>query len=230
MLFKEDLIPAVIQDHKTKEVLMLGYMNQASLAKTLETKLVTFYSRSKKRLWTKGEESKNYLKLVEIKIDCDYDTLLIQATPAGPTCHTGKKTCFFRDLDSFLLRKIYHVYLCLKKNDLATDSTTSKLFQKKDQSFFWKRFKEELQELKDVKSGAHSHTTLEKDLILEGHQTLYWLILFCIQKGDSIEVFLKNDDLDLIKNLVQEEGINFSEILLYDYDEMKKKKYLEKFL
>jgi phosphoribosyl-ATP pyrophosphohydrolase/phosphoribosyl-AMP cyclohydrolase len=88
------LIPAIIQDSETKSVLMLGYMNEESIKKTIETQKVTFFSRSKQRLWTKGEESGNFLNLVSIKNDCDGDTLLIQAKPVGPTCHTGADTCW----------------------------------------------------------------------------------------------------------------------------------------
>ena len=88
------LIPAIIQDSETKTVLMLGYMNAESYQKTLDTKKVTFYSRSKQRLWTKGEESGNFLNLVDIKNDCDNDTILIQVKPEGPTCHTGSDTCW----------------------------------------------------------------------------------------------------------------------------------------
>ncbi len=88
------LIPAIVQDSETKNVLMLGYMNEESLQKTIETGKVTFYSRSKQRLWTKGEESGNFLELVDIKNDCDGDSLLIQVRPVGPTCHTGLDTCW----------------------------------------------------------------------------------------------------------------------------------------
>ena len=88
------LIPAIIQDATTKTVLMLGYMNKEALEKTTSTNQVTFFSRSKNRLWTKGEESGNTLELVDIKVDCDHDTLLIQANPKGPTCHTGSDTCW----------------------------------------------------------------------------------------------------------------------------------------
>jgi phosphoribosyl-AMP cyclohydrolase / phosphoribosyl-ATP pyrophosphohydrolase len=88
------LIPAIIQDSETKAVLMLGYMNAESYQKTLDTKKVTFFRRSKQRLWTKGEESGNFLNLVAIKNDCDDDTLLIQVRPEGPTCHTGSDTCW----------------------------------------------------------------------------------------------------------------------------------------
>lgn len=88
------LVPAIIQDACTKNVLMLGYMNQESLEKTQEIGKVTFFSRSKKRLWTKGEESGNFLNVVDIKNDCDQDTLLITVNPVGPTCHTGSDTCW----------------------------------------------------------------------------------------------------------------------------------------
>lgn len=88
------LVPAIVQDAKTEQVLMLGYMNEASLAKTQETGLVTFYSRSRQELWTKGETSGNTLKLNSITVDCDNDTLLVRATPTGPTCHEGTISCF----------------------------------------------------------------------------------------------------------------------------------------
>lgn len=90
----DGLVPAIIQDATTKNVLMLGYMNAEAFEKTKETKLITFYSRTKKRLWTKGEESGNVLHLVDIKLDCDNDTLLISVNPNGPTCHKGTDTCW----------------------------------------------------------------------------------------------------------------------------------------
>lgn len=93
-LNEKGLIPAIIQDNNTNKVLMLGYMNQESLDKTIETKKVTFFSRSKNRLWTKGEESGNFLNLISIENDCDNDTLLIKVIPNGPTCHKGTDTCW----------------------------------------------------------------------------------------------------------------------------------------
>jgi phosphoribosyl-ATP pyrophosphohydrolase/phosphoribosyl-AMP cyclohydrolase len=90
----DGLVPAIIQDATTKKVLMLGYMNQEAFDKTVATKLVTFFSRTKNRLWTKGEESGNTLTLIAIKLDCDSDSLLIQVTPSGPTCHKGTDTCW----------------------------------------------------------------------------------------------------------------------------------------
>jgi phosphoribosyl-ATP pyrophosphohydrolase/phosphoribosyl-AMP cyclohydrolase len=92
--YKDGLVPAVVQDYTTQKVLMLGFMDEKALKKTEETGLVTFYSRSKNRLWTKGEESGNHLQLRQILVDCDKDTLLIKAEPTGPVCHTGADTCW----------------------------------------------------------------------------------------------------------------------------------------
>jgi phosphoribosyl-ATP pyrophosphohydrolase/phosphoribosyl-AMP cyclohydrolase len=92
--YNDGLVPAITQDHITGKVLMLGFMNKEALEVTEQLRRVTFYSRSKKRLWTKGEESGNYLELVSIKADCDNDTLLVKAIPHGPVCHTGADTCF----------------------------------------------------------------------------------------------------------------------------------------
>lgn len=91
------LLPAIIQDNNTGKVLMLGYMNEESFNKTKETNKVTFFSRSKQRLWTKGEESGNFLEVVDISMDCDADTFLIKVNPIGPVCHTGKDTCWFEE-------------------------------------------------------------------------------------------------------------------------------------
>lgn len=100
--YLDGLVPAIVQDHLTGTVLMLGYMNEEAWAKTLETGLVTFYSRSKSRLWTKGETSGNVLKVKKVLPDCDRDSLLILAEPAGPVCHTGTMTCFGDEATSFL--------------------------------------------------------------------------------------------------------------------------------
>ena len=93
----DGLVPAVIQDAQTKNILMLGYMNQEAIDKTLETKKVTFFSRSKNRLWTKGETSGNFMNLVDFKVDCDNDTILVRANPVGPVCHTGTDTCWHEE-------------------------------------------------------------------------------------------------------------------------------------
>jgi phosphoribosyl-ATP pyrophosphohydrolase/phosphoribosyl-AMP cyclohydrolase len=126
----DGLIPVIIQDSNTNIVLILGYMNNEAFEKTKNEKRVTFYSRSKKRLWTKGEESGNFLNVDEIKIDCDNDTLLIKAKPTGPTCHTGADTCFNEKNESIdFLRKLEHIIMD-RKNNPTDKSYTSSLFAK----------------------------------------------------------------------------------------------------
>jgi phosphoribosyl-ATP pyrophosphohydrolase/phosphoribosyl-AMP cyclohydrolase len=126
------LVPAIIQDATTKNVLMLGYMNEESLAKTLETKQVTFFSRSKNRLWTKGEESGNFLNVVDIKNDCDNDALLIQVNPVGPTCHTGTDTCWGEtNIENYgFLSQLEQVIQNRKDNADLETSYVSSLFKK----------------------------------------------------------------------------------------------------
>ena len=128
--YADGLVPAIVQDAYTNVVLMLGFMNSEALDKTYETKLVTFYSRTKQRLWTKGETSKNYLHLVDIKIDCDNDTLLIKAEPDGPVCHTGSDTCFNEDNanDNFLTK--FEKVISDRKDNPTEKSYTSSLFKK----------------------------------------------------------------------------------------------------
>jgi len=123
------LIPAIIQDYNTKEVLMLGFMNQEAYEKTLESKQVTFYSRTRNSLWVKGETSGNYLNVKEILPDCDNDTLLVLAEPAGPVCHTGDKTCFANQNVSFDLNYLQQV-IDKRKMEMPEGSYTTKLFTK----------------------------------------------------------------------------------------------------
>ena len=125
------LIPAIIQDSETKTVLMLGYMNAESYQKTLDTKKVTFYSRSKQRLWTKGEESGNFLNLVDIKNDCDNDTLLIQVKPEGPTCHTGLDTCWqeTNNQEYGFISKLENTIKVRKENADSEKSYVASLFK-----------------------------------------------------------------------------------------------------
>jgi len=129
---KDGLVPAIIQDAITKNVLMLGYMNEEALEKTKATKQVTFYSRTKQRLWTKGEESGNVLNLVDIKVDCDNDTLLIQANPKGPTCHLGTDTCWGQDnLQNFgFLTQLEAIIKDRKENFRPNESYVASLFEK----------------------------------------------------------------------------------------------------
>ncbi len=126
------LIPAIIQDSETKSVLMLGYMNAESYQKTLDTKKVTFFSRSKQRLWTKGEESGNFLNLVDIKNDCDNDTLLIQVKPEGPTCHTGSDTCWqeSNNQEYGFISKLEKTITLRRENADSEKSYVASLFEK----------------------------------------------------------------------------------------------------
>ena len=128
--YADGLVPAIIQDATTQKILMLGFMNEAALNKTKELQQVTFFSRSKNRLWTKGEESGNYLLVKEIKIDCDEDSLLIKVNPAGPVCHTGADTCWNEknEADNFL-DKLENI-IADRKNNPDEKSYTSSLFAK----------------------------------------------------------------------------------------------------
>lgn len=129
--FSKGLIPAIIQDAKTQKVLMLGYMNEEAYLKTIAEKRVTFFSRSKNRLWTKGETSENYLQVVNILVDCDQDTILIQANPEGPTCHTGADTCFNEsNQDNAAWLDYLKRVIRSRKNETAEKSYTASLFQK----------------------------------------------------------------------------------------------------
>ena len=128
--YTDGLVPAIIQDATTNKVLMLGFMNAEALIKTSELQKVTFFSRSKNRLWTKGEESGNYLFVKEIKVDCDNDTLLIKAEPAGPVCHTGADTCWDEknETNNFLVQ--LENIISERKNNPTEKSYTSSLFEK----------------------------------------------------------------------------------------------------
>ena len=127
----DGLLPAIIQDATSKTVLMLGYMNAEAVAKTQETGLVAFYSRSKQRLWTKGEESGNVLELVDLKADCDQDCLLIQAHPKGPTCHTGTDTCWGEEnTSSFGFFSALEATIAQRKAADQDDSYVASLFRK----------------------------------------------------------------------------------------------------
>lgn len=125
---KQDLIPAIVQDSSTGVVLMLGYMNEESFAKTQKEGKVTFFSRSKNRLWTKGETSGNFLNVKNILLDCDNDTILIKAVPAGPACHTGADTCFNEKNTGNFLAKLQSIIKERKRNP-SEKSYTSTLFK-----------------------------------------------------------------------------------------------------
>jgi len=128
--YTDGLVPAIVQDIETHKVLMLGFMNQEALTKTEETGKVTFFSRSKNRLWTKGEESGNFLELKSMAVDCDQDTLLIQVHPVGPVCHTGADTCWSErnHSEDFLL--YLEDIIRLRKQASPEDSYVAKLFSR----------------------------------------------------------------------------------------------------
>jgi phosphoribosyl-AMP cyclohydrolase / phosphoribosyl-ATP pyrophosphohydrolase len=127
--YGDGLVPAIVQDAATSRVLMLGFMNAEALRETERTNRVTFYSRSKRRLWTKGETSGNHLEVVSITSDCDADTLLIKAIPAGPVCHTGTDTCFGETNCGDLIAELEDV-ITDRREHLTPDSHVSRLFVK----------------------------------------------------------------------------------------------------
>lgn len=176
------LVPAIIQDANTQKVLMLGFMNREAYEKTVQTGQVTFYSRTKQRLWTKGEESGNFLNVVEIKSDCDNDTLLIYVQPVGPVCHTGTDTCwgetnsqpvmFFKELQEF----INHRY-----TEMPEGSYTTSLFQSGVNKMAQKVGEEAVETIIEACNGSNER------LIYEGADMLYHLIVLLTSKGLSIE-------------------------------------------
>ncbi len=127
--YADGLIPAIVQDAQTGKVLMLGFMNEEALMHTQQSGLVTFYSRSKQRLWTKGEESGHHLRLQSIVADCDADTLLVKAVPVGPVCHTGADTCFNEANETDFLQKLIQT-IDQRYEDRREGSYTSSLFNK----------------------------------------------------------------------------------------------------
>ena len=181
------LVPAIIQDATTKVVLMLGYMNEEALQKTQETGLVTFFSRSRQCLWTKGETSGNYLHLVDIKVDCDNDTLLIQAKPDGPTCHKGTDTCwgevnrpnpllFLSELSDFIEKR---------HEEMPEGSYTTSLFKDGLNRMAQKVGEEALELVIEATNGTNER------LIYEGSDMLYHLIVLLTSKGLRIEDMAK---------------------------------------
>ena len=182
------LIPAIIQDSETKNVLMLGYMNEESLQKTIETQKVTFYSRSKQRLWTKGEESGNFLNLVDIKNDCDGDTLLIQAKPVGPTCHTGADTCWQTEnkSDFGFLSTLEKTIKTRRENADSEKSYVASLFEKGINKIAQKVGEEAVEVVIEAKDN-NDHLFLDESADLLFH----YLILLqakCFELNDVVNV------------------------------------------
>ena len=185
------LVPAIIQDAQTKVVLMLGYMNEEALRKTQETGLVTFFSRSRQCLWTKGETSGNYLHLVDIKVDCDNDTLLIQANPDGPTCHKGTDTCWGEENkpNPLLFLSELNDFIEKRHKEMPEGSYTTSLFKDGLNRMAQKVGEEALELVIEATNGTNER------LIYEGSDMLYHLIVLLTSKGLRIE--------DMAKELIE---------------------------
>lgn len=182
------LVPAIIQDAETRNVLMLGYMNQESFDKTLETKKVTFWSRSRNCLWTKGETSGNFLHLVDIKVDCDNDTLLVKATPDGPTCHTGTDTCWgekntplVEEENPLLFLTELQDFINRRHEEMPEGSYTTSLFKDGVNRMAQKMGEEALEAVIEATNG-----TSDK-LVYEASDMIYHLIVLLTSKGLRIE-------------------------------------------
>lgn len=176
------LIPAIIQDNETNKVLMLGYMNEESLAKTKELNKVTFYSRTKKRLWTKGEESGNFLNVVSITDDCDHDTLLIKVNPVGPVCHKGTDTCFNeKNKEDVMFFKYLQEFIEKRHKEMPEGSYTTSLFNSGVNRMAQKVGEEAIESVIEACNGTDDR------LIYESADMLYHLIVLLTSKGLSIE-------------------------------------------
>ena len=177
------LVPAIIQDADTKTVLMLGYMNEEAYEKTLSTGLVTFYSRSRQCLWTKGETSNNFLHLVDIKVDCDNDTLLVKVHPDGPTCHKGTDTCWGEENEASPLLFLSELSNFIEKRhqELPEGSYTTSLFRDGLNRMAQKVGEEALELVIEATNGTNER------LVYEGSDMLYHLIVLLTHKGLRIE-------------------------------------------
>lgn len=177
------LVPAIVQDAKTKNVLMLGYMNPEALQKTQQTGLVTFYSRSRQCLWTKGETSGNRLHVVSIKSDCDNDTLLVLANPDGPTCHTGTDTCWGEENtpNPLLFLSELSDFIEQRHREMPEGSYTTSLFRDGLNRMAQKVGEEALELVIEATNGTNER------LIYEGSDMLYHLIVLLTSKGLRIE-------------------------------------------
>ncbi len=177
------LIPAVIQDNSTMKVLMVGFMNKEALSKTVETGKVTFFSRTKNRLWTKGEESGNFLNVVSMLVDCDDDTLLVKANPVGPVCHTGADTCFFETNQKNDLQFLSYLqdFIDKRKKEMPKGSYTTSLFQKGTPKISQKVGEEAVETI----IGAMAND--DENFVYEAGDLLYHLIVLLTHKGYRIE-------------------------------------------
>ena len=176
------LIPAIIQDARTKNVLMLGFMNKEAYEKTLEINRVTFFSRTKNRLWTKGEESGHFLDVVSIESDCDNDTLLIKAIPNGPVCHTGSATCF-NDNNDLGMEFLTHLqdFIEQRYKEMPEGSYTTSLFQSGVNRMAQKVGEEAIETVIEATNGTDGR------MMYEAADMLYHLMVLFTSKGRRIE-------------------------------------------
>lgn len=177
------LVPAIIQDATTKNVLMLGFMNEKAYQKTLDTKHVTFWSRTRQTLWTKGETSGHFLHLVSMQIDCDNDSLLVKVNPVGPTCHTGTDTCWGEDneMNPLLFLTELQDFINKRKEEMPEGSYTTKLFKDGVNKIAQKVGEEALETVIEATNGTNDH------LVYEASDLLYHLLVLLTEKGLRIE-------------------------------------------
>ena len=181
------LVPAIIQDAKTKTVLMLGYMNKEAYEKTTHTGKVTFFSRSRQCLWTKGETSGNFLELVDIMVDCDNDTLLVKVNPTGPTCHKGTDTCWGEknEVNPLLFLTYLQDFINTRHEEMPEGSYTTSLFKDGINRMAQKVGEEALEAVIEACNGTNGR------LIYEGADMIYHLIVLLTSKGLRIEDLAK---------------------------------------
>ncbi len=176
------LIPAIIQDEQTMKVLMLGFMNEEAYAKTLEIGKVTFFSRTKNRLWTKGEESGNFLLVRSISEDCDQDTLLIKVNPVGPVCHTGADTCFDEiNEEPILFLKYLQAFIDRRRNEMPEGSYTTSLFKKGVNRMAQKVGEEAVETVIEATNGTN------EGFVYEASDLIYHLIVLLSSKGFTLQ-------------------------------------------
>ena len=181
------LVPAIIQDNTTRNVLMLGYMNREAYEKTLATGKVTFWSRSRNCLWTKGETSGNFLNLVDIKVDCDNDTLLVRVNPTGPACHLGTDTCWgeTNDANPLLFLTELQAFINKRHEEMPEGSYTTSLFKDGLNRMAQKVGEEALEAVIEATNGTNDR------LIYEASDMFYHLIVLLTSKGLRIEDIAK---------------------------------------
>ena len=183
----EGLVPAVVQDDKTLKVLMVGFMNKEAFEKTQEIGKVTFFSRTKNRLWTKGEESGNFLNVVSLAVDCDNDTLLIKVNPVGPVCHTGTDTCFNEKNNEGDVQFLTYLqdFIDKRKKEMPEGSYTTSLFEKGTRTIAQKVGEEAVETV----IGAMAND--DENFIYESGDLIYHLIVLLSHKGYRIEDIIR---------------------------------------